>query len=45
MIFQLVLENMSMEVDFVLKENVALKNKIISISNDLNVCLEKNIVL
>ena len=38
-------ENLSSKVDFVLKENVALKNKIISISNDLNVCLEKNIVL
>ena len=36
---------MSSKVDFVLKENVALKNKIISISNDLNVCLKKNEVL
>ena len=35
-------ENLSSKVDFVLKENVALKNKIISISNDLNVCLKKN---
>ena len=38
-------ENLTSKVDFILKENVALKNKIISISNDLNICLEKNIVL
>ena len=38
-------ENLSSKVDFVLKENVALKNKIIFISNDLNVCLKKNEVL
>ena len=35
-------ENLSSKVDFVLKENVALKNKITSISKDLDVCLKKN---
>ena len=39
------MKNLSSKIDFILKENVALKNKIISISNDLNVCLDKNIVL
>jgi len=38
-------EKLSSKIDFVLKENVDLKNKIISISNELNACLEKNIVL
>ena len=38
-------ENLSSKVDFVLKENVDLKNKIISISNELNACLDKNMVL
>ena len=38
-------ENLSSKVDFTLKENVALKNKIISISNNLDVCLKKNDVL